>query len=65
MSRIRSGHNYKPIITNSKMKQNLYESPDLQIIALCSENAVLTTSEAARNNKNYDLYYDGEDEEFL
>lgn len=47
------------------MKQNLYESPDLQIIALCSENAVLTTSDAASNNKNYDLYYDGEDEEFL
>lgn len=47
------------------MKQNLYESPDLQIIALCSENAVLTTSEAARNNQYYDLDYDGEDEEFL
>lgn len=47
------------------MKQNLYESPDLQIIAICSENAVLTTSDATRKNQFYDLSYDEEDSEFL
>ena len=47
------------------MKQNLYESSDLQIIALCPENAVLATSDATRNNQFYDLSYDEEDSEFL